>query len=75
MEFLVMIWRSTWIKVLIWVVIGIGVNTAPPHYPQFGAGFGPGVLFHSLVQYIVSVMLWPLSLWSPTFTVGRWTGL
>jgi hypothetical protein len=75
MDFLVSIWRSTWIKVLAYVVIGIGVNTAAPHYPQFGQNFGPSVLLHSLVQYILSVMLWPLSLWHPTFTVGKWTGL
>jgi hypothetical protein len=75
MDFLVSIWRSTWIKVLAYVIIGIGVNTAAPHYPQFSQGFGPGVLLHSLVQYVISVMLWPLSLWSPTFTVGKWTGL
>jgi hypothetical protein len=75
MEFIIGIWRSTWIKVLIYVVIGIGVNTAAPHYPQFGQNFGPWQLLHSLVQYIISVMLWPLSLWHPTFTVGKWTGL
>jgi hypothetical protein len=75
MDFLVSIWRSTWLKVLIYVIVGIGVNTAAPHYPQFSQGFGPAVLLHSLVQYIISVMLWPLSLWSPTFTVGKWTGL
>lgn len=75
MEFMLSLWRSTWLKVLIYVVIGIGINTAAPHYPQFGQNFGPGVLLHSLVQYIISVMLWPLSLWDPTFTVGKWTGL
>jgi hypothetical protein len=75
MDFIISIWRSTWVKVLIYVVIGIGVNTAAPHYPQFGQNFGSAVLLHSLVQYVISVMLWPLSLWSPTFTVGKWTGL
>ena len=75
MDFFVSVWRSTWIKVFAYVVIGIIVNTAPPHVPQFGQNFGPGVLLHSLVQYIISVMLWPLSLWSPTFTVGKWIGL
>ena len=75
MDFIVSVWRSTWLKVFAYVVIGIAVNTAPPHVPQFGQNFGAGVLFHSLVQYIISVMLWPLSLWSPTFTVGKWTGL
>jgi hypothetical protein len=75
MDFIISIWRSTWLKVIIYVIIGIGVNTAAPHYPQFGQNFGPGQLLHSFVQYIISVMLWPLSLWQPTFTVGKWTGL
>jgi hypothetical protein len=75
MDFIFGIFRSTWLKVLIYVVIGIGVNTTAPHYPQFGQGLDPMSLLHSLVQYIISVMLWPLSLWSPTFTVGKWTGL
>jgi hypothetical protein len=67
--------RSTWLKVLVYIIIGIGINTGSPHYPQFGNQFGPGVLLHSIVQYVISVMLWPLSLWSPTFTVGKWMGL
>ena len=74
MNFIVGVLRSTWLKVLIYVIIGIGVNTAPPHYPQFGGTTGPGVYLHSLTQYIISVMLWPLSFWHPTFTVGKWTG-
>jgi hypothetical protein len=75
MDFMLGIVRSTWIKVLAYVIIGIGVNTAAPHYPSFSGQFGPGVLLHSIVQYVISVMLWPLSFWHPTFTVGKWTGL
>ena len=75
MEFIIGMWRSTWLKVLIWVLIGIGVNTAPPHYPTLSANFGLGVELHSIVQYILSVMLWPFSFWGPVFTVGKWTGL
>ena len=75
MEFIINAARSTWLKVLVYVVIGIGVNTAAPHYPQFGQNFGPGVLLHSITQYFISVMLWPLSFWHPIFTVGKWTGL
>jgi hypothetical protein len=29
---------------------------------------------HSWVQYAISILFWPLSLWHPTFTVGKWTG-
>jgi hypothetical protein len=75
MEFIINAARSTWLKVLVYVIIGIGVNTAYPHYPQFGQNFGPGVLLHSITQYFISVMLWPLSFWHPIFTVGKWTGL
>jgi hypothetical protein len=75
MDFIFGLFRSTWLKVLIYVIIGIGVNTAAPHYPQFGQNFGPSVMLHSLVQYVISVMLWPLKFWGPTFTVGKWTGL
>ena len=75
MSILIGILRSTTLKVFIWVIVGIGVNTAPPHYPTFSGQFGPMAELHSLTQYVVSVMLWPLSLWAPTFTVGKWTGL
>ena len=75
MEFVFGVLRSTWLKVLLYVVLGIGINTAAPHYPQFNQGFDPSAMLHSLAQYFVSVMLWPLSFWQPTFTVGKWTGL
>jgi hypothetical protein len=75
MDFMLGIIRSTWLKVLIYILIGIGVNTAAPHYPQFQQNFGPMFLLHSIVQYVISVMLWPLSFWHPTFTVGKWTGV
>ena len=75
MDFIFGVLRSTTLKVLIYVVVGIGVNTASPHYPQFGQNFGPSVMLHSIVQYTISVTLWPLSFWHPEFTVGKWTGL
>jgi len=75
MDLIFGIFRSTTLKILIYLVIGIGVNTAPPHYPQFGQNFGPGEILHSLVQYTISVTLFPLNWWQPTFTVGKWTGL
>jgi hypothetical protein len=45
------------------------VNTASPHLPTTAGNIS---LFHSWVQYFVSVFLWPLSFWQPTFTVGKW---
>jgi hypothetical protein len=75
MDFMFSLFRSTWLKILIYIIVGIGVNTVSPHYPQFGQALGPGVLLHSIVQFVISVMLWPLSFWHPTFTVGKWTGL
>jgi hypothetical protein len=27
---------------------------------------------HSWIQYLISVFLWPLSFWHPTFSVSPW---
>lgn len=75
MVFIRAIFFSVWFWTLIYLLIGIGLNTNPPHYPSAPHGIGPAVIIHSVVQYFISVALWPLSLWSPTFTVGKWTGL
>jgi hypothetical protein len=75
MDFIKSLFYSTWIRVGVYIVIGIGVNTASPHYPTFSGNFGAGQELHSLTQYVISVGLWPLSLWHPEFTVGKWTGL
>jgi hypothetical protein len=50
-------------------LIGVFVNTAPPHLPSTANGVAS---LHSWVQYAISVMLWPLSFWNPNFTVGKW---
>ena len=75
MSFMRSVFYSTWLRVGVYIIIGIIVNTSPPHVPSFSGQFGIGQELHSLGQYILSVMLWPLSLWKPTFTVGKWTGL
>ncbi|HEY6479444.1 MAG TPA: hypothetical protein VIZ00_05410 [Streptosporangiaceae bacterium] len=54
---------------MIYIVIGVFANTASPHLPTAAGNIS---LFHSWVQYFVSVFLWPLSFWHPTFTVGKW---
>jgi hypothetical protein len=69
------IFFSTYFRVGIYIIIGIGVNTAPPHYPTFSGQFSWPVELHSLMQYIISVGLWPVSFWHPEFTSGKWIGL
>jgi len=27
---------------------------------------------HGWIQYLISIFLWPLSFWHPTFSVGKW---
>jgi len=56
--------------IVVYIIIGVFVNTAPPHLPT-GNVVG-GHLLHSWVQYGISIFLWPLSFWTPTFTVSKW---
>ena len=72
---LVGIFRSVTFWTIVYILIGIGVNTAPPHYPSFPGGFSAGLELHSIVQYLISITLWPLGLWAPDFTTGMWHGL
>jgi len=55
---------------MLYILIGVFYNTAAPHLPGT-----PGTVagLHSWVQYIISVLFWPLSLWHPVFTLGKWT--
>jgi hypothetical protein len=54
----------------IYFLIGVFYNTAPPHFP--GLKFSAGAL-HSWAQYVISIMLWPLSFWHPLFSISRWS--
>ena len=56
---------------MVYILIGVFVNTASPHIPSTSA-LG-GNFLHSWAQYLISVLFWPLSLWHPSFTVGKWT--
>jgi hypothetical protein len=64
------LFSTTGLLIIIYVVIGIFVNTASPHLPTAASNVS---LFHSWVQYFISILLWPLSFWKPSFTVGKWT--
>ena len=70
MNFLKTLFSWTGILIALYILIGVFLNTAPPHLP---ATSGNLASLHSWVQYFISVLFWPLSLWTPTFTVGKWT--
>jgi len=70
-KFLQTLFSKMGLLVVVYILIGVFVNTAPPHLPT--AAFSVAAL-HSWVQYAISILFWPLSLWHPTFTVGKWTG-
>ena len=57
-----------WI-IVIYILIGVFYNTAPPHLPTFA--FSAAAL-HSWIQYVISIFFWPLSFWDPTLTVSQW---
>lgn len=69
MDFLKALFSKTGLFIVIYILIGVFVNTAPPHIPA--AAFTVTAL-HSWAQYAISILFWPLSLWHPTFTVGQW---
>ena len=53
-----------------YVLIGVFYNTASPHLPTFAFSVA---MLHSWIQYLISVLFWPLSLWHPMFILGKWT--
>jgi hypothetical protein len=69
MGFIKTLFSRTGLLIMIYIVIGVFVNTASPHVPSFGANL---TSLHSWVQYFISIIFWPLSFWTPAFTVGRW---
>lgn len=54
-----------------YIIVGVFVNTAPPHLPARPESLAG---LHSWAQYAISVLFWPLSIWHPVFTFGKWTG-
>ena len=69
MKFLQTLFSRMGLLIVVYILIGVFVNTASPHLPT--AAFSVAAL-HSWVQYAISILFWPLSLWHPTFTVGEW---
>jgi hypothetical protein len=70
-NFLKALFSRTGVLIAIYILIGVFLNTASPHVP---ATPNSASTLHSWAQYLISVLFWPLSLWHPTFTLGKWTG-
>jgi hypothetical protein len=59
------VFSASGLLIALYILIGIFINTASPHLPSTASA-------HSWIQYIISVLFWPLSLWEPSFTLGEW---
>ena len=70
MKFLKTLFSTTGLIIVLYILIGVFYNTAPPHIPSTA---GSLTSLHSWVQYLISILTWPLSFWHPTFTLGKWT--
>jgi hypothetical protein len=68
-DFLKTLFSSKGLLIAAYILIGVFTNTASPHLPSTTASL---VSLHSWVQYIISILFWPLALWHPTFTLGQW---
>ena len=69
MEFLKTLFSRRGFLIAVYILIGVCLNTAAPHVPATPDSVS---LLHSWGQYIISVLFWPLSLWHPTVTLGKW---
>lgn len=70
MNFFSTLFSRTGLAIVVYILIGVFVNTAAPHIPASPASVAG---LHSWLQYGISVLFWPLSLWHPVFTSGKWT--
>jgi hypothetical protein len=68
-DFLKTLFSWTGLLIMAYILIGVFVNTAPPHLPPLVFSLDA---LHSWIQYVISVLFWPLSFWHPTFSVGQW---
>ncbi len=68
-DFLKALFSKSGLLIAVYVLAGVLINTAAPHLPATPDTVSS---IHSWGQYIISVLFWPLSLWHPTFTLGKW---
>jgi hypothetical protein len=69
-EFLKALFSKRGVLIAIYILVGVFLNTASPHLPTTPSSVSS---IHSWIQYVISVFFWPLGLWHPTFTLGKWT--
>ena len=69
-DFLKTLFSVKGLLIAVYILIGVFVNTASPHIPTTPNSVSS---IHSWVQWAISILFWPLSLWTPTFTLGKWT--
>lgn len=69
MKFFKTLFSTTGLIIVLYILVGIFFNTASPHVPTTTGNL---TSLHSWVQYFISILFWPLSFWTPTFTVGKW---
>lgn len=67
--YLRIIFTTAGLFITAYILIGVFYNTAPPHLPTFAFKLAA---LHSWIQYLISVLLWPLRFWHPLFSVGKW---
>jgi hypothetical protein len=67
--FLKTLFSTTGLLIIVYILIGVFFNTASPHLPGTAGSLSS---LHSWIQYGISVIFWPLGLWHPTFTLGKW---
>jgi hypothetical protein len=70
MGFLNTLFSRRGLLIAIYILIGVFLNTAAPHLPTNPSNASS---LHSWGQYLISILFWPLGLWHPTFTLGKWT--
>jgi hypothetical protein len=68
-KFFKTLFSATGLIIVLYILVGIFFNTASPHVPTTTGNL---TSLHSWVQYFISILFWPLSFWTPTFTVGKW---
>ena len=69
MDYVKALFSTKGLVIVVYILIGVFVNTSPPHLPT--AAFNTAAL-HSWVQYFISILLWPLSFWHPIFSISHW---
>ena len=69
MDYVKTLFSAKGLFIVIYLLVGVFVKTAPPHLPT--AAFSLAAL-HSWIQYFISVLLWALSFWHVPLSVAQW---